>query len=72
MIFAKFLFFTKGRRSIQRGVTGVRQKINSVLFAGKLMVSIILPHKDLPYFEDFLEEDKESQGSLKVTRNFHG
>jgi len=33
-------------------------KINSVLFAGKLIVSVALPHKDLPY-EDFLEENKE-------------
>jgi len=26
MIFAKFLFFTKGRHSVQMGVTGVRHK----------------------------------------------
>jgi len=26
MIFAKFLFFTKGRRSVQTGVTGFRHK----------------------------------------------
>jgi len=43
--------------SVQTGVTRVR-KINSVLFAGKL-ISVALPHKDLFYYEDFLEEDKE-------------
>jgi len=52
MIFAKFLFFTKGRRSVQTEANGVT-KINSVLFAGKLIVLIALLHKDLPYYEDF-------------------
>jgi len=30
-----------------------------MLFAGKLMVSVALPHKDLFYYENFLGEDEE-------------
>jgi len=46
MIFAKFLFFTKGRRSVQTRVTGVRHK--NQLDCSKLMISVALPHKYLP------------------------
>jgi len=59
MIFAKFLLFTKSRHLVQMEITGVRHKINLMLFARKLMILIALSHKDLPCYKDFLEEDKE-------------
>jgi len=65
MIFATFtqsvkLLFTKGRRSVQtESYWNTETKINLVLFVEKLMVSVALPHKDLPYYKDFLEENKK-------------
>jgi len=50
-------------------------KINSVLFAGKFMISVALPHKDF-YSKDFLEDKEKSlevfDRPLEVTKNFHG
>jgi len=34
------------------------------------MISIALPHKDLPYYEDFLEEDKEWEDLSKLREIF--
>jgi len=52
MIFAKFLLFTNGRRSVQTGATGVRHtKINSVV--RREIDDFALPYKDFSHYEDF-------------------
>jgi len=55
-----FYFSQKVDVQYKWGSLESNKKINLALFAGKLMVSIVLSHKDLPYYKDFLGEDKES------------
>jgi len=53
-----FYFSQKADVQYKRRSLESNTKINSMLFAGKL-ISVVLPHKDLPHYEDFLGEDNE-------------
>jgi len=56
--FCKIFTIQKADVQYKRGSLESDTNINSMLFAGKLMVSVALPHEDL-YYKNFLEEDKE-------------
>jgi len=68
-----FYFSQEADVQYERELLESDPKINSVLFAVKLIVSIILLYKDLLYYEDFfLEEHKWEKDDFGNYENFHG